>query len=155
LPTLRNVFYKSWFRVREFVVEAWPILILGSIVLALLVYYRISMVINLVVRPLTWILGLPAGTGVPLVFGVLRKELSLIMLQHALGVNDFAAVLDTVQMVTFTVFVVFYIPCLATLAVLRRELGTRDMLVISGITIVIATFAALLARGITWLMVVT
>ena len=155
LPTLRNVFYKSWFRVREFVVEAWPILILGSIVLALLVYYRISMVINLVVRPLTWILGLPAGTGVPLVFGVLRKELSLIMLQQALGVNDFAAVLDTVQMVTFTVFVVFYIPCLATLAVLRRELGTRDMLVISGITIVIATFAALLARGITWLMVVT
>jgi ferrous iron transport protein B len=155
LPTLRNVFYKSWFRVREFVVEAWPILILGSIVLALMVYYRISVVINLVVRPLTWILGLPAGTGVPLVFGVLRKELSLIMLQQALGVKNFAAVLDTVQMVTFTVFVVFYIPCLATLAVLRRELGTRDMLVISLITIVIATFAALLARGITWLMVVT
>ena len=155
LPTLRNVIYKSWFRVREFIVEAWPILILGSIVLALMMYYRISDVINLLVRPLTWILGLPFGTGVPLVFGILRKELSLIMLQQALGVKDFSAVLGTVQMVTFTVFVVFYIPCLATLAVLRRELGTRDMLVISAITVVIATLAALLARGITMLALVT
>lgn len=155
LPTLRNVLYKSWFRVREFVVEAWPILILGSIVLSLMIYFRINDVVNLVVRPLTWILGLPFGTGVPLVFGILRKELSLIMLQQALGVDDFSAVLGTVQMITFTVFVVFYVPCLATLAVLRRELGTRDMLVISAITVVIATLASLLARGITLLMLVT
>ena len=155
LPTLRNVLYKSWFRVREFIVEAWPILILGSIVLSLMIYFRFSDVINLVVRPLTWILGLPFGTGVPLVFGILRKELSLIMLQQALGVDDFSAVLGTIQMVTFTVFVVFYIPCLATLAVLRRELGTRDMLVISAITVVIATLAALLARGISQLVQVT
>jgi ferrous iron transport protein B len=70
------------------------------------------------------------------------------MLRQALGVSDFAAALTPIQMVTFTVFVVFYIPCLATLAVLKRELGMREMAVISLLTVLIATLAALLAYGI-------
>ena len=51
-------------------------------------------------------------------------------------------------MITFTVFVMFYIPCLATLSALRRELGTKDMLTITGLTVVIAMVTALLARGV-------
>ena len=76
----------------------------------------------------------------------IMKELSLIMLRQALGVTDFGAGLTPVQMITFSVFVVFYVPCLATLAVINRELGKRDMLTIAGLTIVIATIAALVAR---------
>ena len=148
LPTVRTVFQKSWFRVKEFIVEAWPILIVGSVVLSLLIYLNVVIIFNFLARPITWVLGLPFGTGVPLIFGVLRKELSLIMLQQALGIADFSKILSTTQMITYTVFVVFYVPCLATLAVLRRELSTRDMLVISSITVIIATIAALIARGI-------
>ena len=118
----------------------------GSAVLALLNYFAVAPYINILTRPITWTLGLPAQTGVPLIFGVLRKELSLVMLRQALGVTDFALALSPVQMVTFTVFVVFYIPCLATLAALRRELGTRAMFSISGLTVVIALLAALFAR---------
>jgi ferrous iron transport protein B len=84
----------------------------------------------------------------PLIFGVLRKELSLIMLRQALNVTDFSQALAPIQMLTFTVFVVFYIPCLATLSALRRELGWKSMVAVSGLTVVIATFAALLVRGI-------
>jgi ferrous iron transport protein B len=146
MPTLRTVFNKAWFRVKEFIVEAWPVLIAGSAVLALLNYFAVAPYINILTRPITWTLGLPAQTGVPLIFGVLRKELSLVMLRQALGVTDFALALSPVQMVTFTVFVVFYIPCLATLAALRRELGTRAMFSISGLTVVIALLAALFAR---------
>jgi ferrous iron transport protein B len=98
-------------------------------------------------------LGLPTQVGVPLIFGILRKELSLIMLRQALGAADFSSVLTPVQMITFTVFVVFYIPCLATLAVLKRELGTRDMLVIASLTVVIAFFAALVARVVGLLVI--
>lgn len=146
MPTLRNIVQKAWFRAREFIVEAWPILILGSLVLALLNYFNFAHFFNLLIRPVTWALGLPDEVGVPLFFGVLRKELSLIMLRQALGVEDFSNALNGVQMITFTVFVVFYIPCLATLAVLRRELGNRDMLLIGALTVVIALFAALVAR---------
>jgi ferrous iron transport protein B len=148
IPTIRTVVQKSWFRAREFIVEAWPILIIGSIILAVLTYYHFAVYVNLIVRPLTWTLGLPAVVGMPLIFGILRKELSMIMLHQALGVTDLSLMLSAVQMITFTVFVVFYVPCLATLAVLKGELGTRDMISISALTVLIAVLAALVARGV-------
>jgi ferrous iron transport protein B len=148
VPTLRTVFGKAWFRVREFLVEAWPLLIAGSLVLALLTYFKVSPFLDLALRPVTWLLGLPAQTGVPLIFGVLRKELSLIMLRQALGGTDFSAFLTPLQMLVFSVFVVFYIPCLPTLVVLRKELGTRSMLQIAGFTVLVAMAAALLVRGL-------
>lgn len=147
VPTLKNIIGKSWFRVREFVVEAWPVLIAGSAVLAVLNFFNVADVFNLLVRPLTWMLSLPSATGVPLIFGILRKELSLVMLGQALGSVDFGTVLTVEQMVTYATFVMFYIPCLATLSVLRRELGTRDMLTISGLTVIVALLAALFVRG--------
>jgi ferrous iron transport protein B len=140
------VLKKTWFRAREFVVEAWPLLIIGSAVLAGLDWLGLSMWFNTLTRPITWLLGLPSSVGVPLIFGILRKELSLIMLRQALGVTDFASGLTDVQMITFTVFVVFYVPCLATLAALKRELNNKDMLLIASITIIIAMIAALIAR---------
>ena len=155
MPTLKNVLLKAWFRAREFIVEAWPILILGSAVLALLNYLQITSFFNILIRPITWILGLPEQVGIPLIFGILRKELSLIMLRQALGVTNFATALSPVQMVTFTVFVVFYIPCLATLAVLKRELGWREMILIALLTVLIAMLAALAARGIGMLVTAT
>jgi ferrous iron transport protein B len=146
LPTLSSVLKKAWFRIREFVVEAWPMLIIGSVILELAMIFDVARIFNVALRPLTWVLDLPQAVGMPLVFGILRKELSLIMLRQALQVTDFSAALTPIQMVTFTVFVVFYVPCLATLAALRRELGTRDMLVIAGATVVIALVAAIFAR---------
>ena len=152
IPTFKNVVNKTWFRVREFIVEAWPLLIIGSAVLAGLTYFKFSPAIDWMVRPVTWSLGLPTETGVPLIFGVLRKELSLLMLRQALGVNDFSSALAPSQMLTFTVFVVFYIPCLATLSALRRELGWRSMLAVSALTVVIAMAAGLFVRGLGYLM---
>jgi ferrous iron transport protein B len=150
VPTIKTVFQKAWFRAREFVVEAWPILIIGSIILSILNYYNLARMINILVLPITWFLGLPYEVGVPLIFGILRKELSLIMLRQALNVTNFDQGLTAIQMITFTVFVVFYIPCLATLAMLKRELGKRDMLTIAGLTVLIAMIAATVARGIAW-----
>ncbi len=148
VPTLKNVFSKAWFRVREFVIEAWPILIAGSAVLAVLNYFDFAYAFNWIVRPFTWLMGLPSETGVPLIFGILRKELSLVMLGQALGTSNFAVVLTSGQMLVYATFVMFYLPCLATLSVLKRELGTRAMLVISALTVVVALAAALLARGV-------
>ena len=70
------------------------------------------------------------------------------MLGQALGSMNFDQLLTSVQMITFTVFVMFYIPCLATLGTLRRELGTKDMLIITGLTVIIATITALLSRRV-------
>jgi ferrous iron transport protein B len=151
MPTLKNVLSKSWFRVREFVVEAWPILIVGSAVLSVLNYLNVAYVFNWLVRPVTWLMGLPSETGVPLIFGIFRKELSLVMLSQALGTINFGSALTKTQMVVYATFVMFYLPCLATLSALKRELNTRAMLAIGGLTVVIALASALLVRAIAWI----
>jgi len=147
LPGFRALWKKTWFRLREFIVIAWPLLIVGSVVLSLLEYFRLSESINSVLAPLVHtVLGLPEVVGITLVFGILRKELTLIMLVQALGTNNFAAVMTQAQMFVFTVFSLFYVPCLATLGMLRSVLGTRGMLVVLLFTTILGILMALLFR---------
>ena len=148
VPSLHVIGAKVWLRVYDFLRVAAPILVLGSVVLALLEVVRATDVLNLVVYPITWALGLPAVLGVTLIFGVFRKELSLVMLFQALGTTQVLTVLTAGQMMTFTLFVMFYVPCIATIAVLRRELGWRQTALVVGATTVTALVIALLARGI-------
>jgi len=149
VPSPRAVAGKVWLRVREFLLFAWPLLIGGSVVLALLEYAHVDRYLNLALAPVTWPLGLPAALGVPLVFGVLRKELSLLMVFQALGTTDVRAVLSPGQILTFTLFLLFYVPCLATIAVLWREFGRRRTLLLVLGTTGIALVVGLLVRGVT------
>jgi len=50
------------------------------------------------------------------------------------------------QMLTFTLFVVFYVPCIATIAVMAKELGWRDTAVISAFSVLLAIVVALIGR---------
>lgn len=146
LPTLRTVTAKAWFRIREFVFEAWPILIAGSVILAALNFYQITNNIDQLFRPFTWALGMPGEVGTPLIFGIFRKELSLIMLAQAFGTTNFASVLTPEQMISYTIFVVFYIPCLATMITIKNELGLKNMWLITILSVVVALIAALFVR---------
>src|SRR4030043_1422517 len=84
LPPLQNTLKKSWYRIKEFIVIAWPLLIIGSELLALMEYGKVDLYFNRFLSPLTHLLGLPVSVGTTLIFGLLRKELSLIMLATAL-----------------------------------------------------------------------
>ncbi len=149
-PSLRVVVAKTWLRLKDFIVIAWPLLIAGSIVLSVAEWYHIDALINKAFSPLTSLLGLPAAVGTTLIFGILRKELSMLMLFQALGTTDVSAVLSSGQILVFTLFVVFYIPCLATLGVLWKEMGWRKTLFASGLTIFIALFISLLGRAFSY-----
>jgi ferrous iron transport protein B len=103
--------------------------------------------INLALTPVTgWWLGLPAALGVPILFGVLRKELSLLMVFTALGTQELAGVLDTTQIATFLVFLTFYVPCVSTFAMMLRLLGRRDALYSVGLSIGVALVVAAAVR---------
>lgn len=127
---------------------AWPTLIVASAFFSLIEVLGWARFLNTLVLPITWPLGLPAAVGVPLVFGILRKELSLIMLGQALGTMEFEAVLSGTAMVVFTVFVIFYMPCLATVAALWRELGRGRTLLVVGGTVGLALSVGLLVRAL-------
>jgi ferrous iron transport protein B len=145
-PTWSNVLHKSWRSLKDFLVVAWPILIVGSVVLSLLKYYGLDTVINLALVPLTSLLDLPVAVGTTLIFGIMRKELSLVMLNEALGTTQLQTVLTHAQLLTFTVFVLFYIPCASTIAALSREIGWRGAAAAVVISLALALALGVLTR---------
>jgi ferrous iron transport protein B len=144
-PVVRQVARKTWRRFREFIWDAAPIIVLGSMALGLL--YETGWVwdIGAVLRPVVegWLL-LPMVAGLTLVFAVLRKELALQLLLVFAAVEAGGAVVSissfmtTSQIVTYAIVNALYIPCIATIAVLGREVGWRRTAVICAGTIMIA-----------------
>jgi ferrous iron transport protein B len=116
------------------------------VVLSLIEYGKLDLLINYLLLPLTRLLDLPFAVGTTLLFGLLRKELSLIMLTQALGTSVVSAAMSQTQILVFTIFVTFYIPCLATVGVLWKEIGRRGALLAMALTLGTATVLGLLTR---------
>ena len=147
IPSLKVVLAKTWLRMKDFIYIAWPLLIAGSIILSLLQYYNIDILLNKLLTPITvWILGLPKFVGTTLIFGILRKELSMIMLIQAARTNDLIKVMTQQQIFIFTIFTVFYVPCIATIAVLAKEFDWKKSIIIVISTVFIAALLGFLFR---------
>ena len=146
-PRPGNVAVKTWLRLKDFFTVVIPFLVLGTIILALLEYYHLDTYVNQALSPLTvGLLGLPVSVGTTLIFGIFKKELSLMMLFQALGTTNLAAVMTQAQMVTFAVFAVFYVPCISTIAVLFRETGWKNTALVVLGTTGLATLLGVVAR---------
>jgi ferrous iron transport protein B len=144
LPRVRALLSETWERTRDVLTIVAPLLVGGSVVLALLSHIGADRVINTVLTPVTaWWLGLPIALGVPILFGVLRKELSLLMIYQALGTFEVGTVLDWVQIMTLLLFLTFYIPCISTFAVMNKTLGRRDALY----SVLLSVSVALIVSG--------
>jgi ferrous iron transport protein B len=136
-PSLRNITLKTWSRTKDFVHIAFPIIIAGSLVIEAL---ALSGFINYIVEAATplvggW-LGLPPQAGIPLIFGILRKELTLILLSELIPLRT----LSDIQMIVFALVTMIYIPCLATIAACIREFGWKKALAITVVDIALALF---------------
>jgi ferrous iron transport protein B len=144
-PVFHQVVLKTWRRFREFVWDAAPIILIGSMALGALyetgLVWKLAPVLDPVVKG--WLL-LPTVAGLTLVFAVLRKELALQLLLVFAAVSAGGAVvgigsfMTTSQIVTYAIVNAIYIPCVATIAVLGRELGWRRTVLVSAGTIAIA-----------------
>ena len=148
-PSLVNMARKTYLELKSFVIFAWPLLVGGSIVLSLLHYFRLDRLLNAAFSPLiVHGLGLPQDLGITLVFGFLRKELSLIMMLQALGVEykNLLSVISREQILVFTVFVSFFIPCLSTFAILWKESGKRIALISVGLSVTVAVIVSFVVR---------
>ena len=140
-PHLKTVLKQTWFRLLEFIKIAFPLIILGSFAIKLMEVFGLLEQVALALSPITvtW-LGLPLITGVTLIFGVLRKELTLIMLATLLGTTNFAEVpgFGPIQMVVFTTVTMFYIPCISTIAALIKEIGWKKATLITIFEVIFA-----------------
>ena len=152
LPRIKQALLKTWLRLKDFIIIAWPLLIVGSVILGLAEYFQWTDTINRLLSPVTNLLGLPDQVGMTLIFGVLRKELSMLMLFQAVGTSNLLTVMTQGQILVFTVFVVFYIPCVATIGVLYKQVRGKATAAIVVFTFLIALLMGLLTRGITTLI---
>ncbi len=147
LPTWRSLLYHTWARTRDILTIVTPLLVGGSVLLALLSHAGADQIINAIFTPVTsWWLGLPMVLGVPILFGILRKELSLLMIYQALGTFDVGVYLDWVQILTFLLFLTFYIPCISTFAVMLRTIGRKEALFSISLSVGVALLVSGIAR---------
>ena len=146
-PVPKIMLLKIWLRLKEFLIVAWPLLIISSVILSLMDFYGFNDVFNSVMAPLTSVLlGLPISAGTPLILSILRKELALIMLSEALGTWNLSDVLTETQMFTFAVFTTFFIPCFTSMGMIVKELGWKTAVKSAFLTLIIAVILATLTR---------
>jgi ferrous iron transport protein B len=156
-PSVKNALHQAWSNVKEFIRIAFPIIIASSVFITLLDVTGLLAVMTGALKPITvdW-LGFPVQAGealvadkigVILIFGVLRKELILVMLKAMLDPVGLAEALTPLQMITLAVVSMFYVPCVATIAAVKKEFGWRKATHITIFEIVFAlVFAGLLMR---------
>lgn len=148
LPHWRTMVKETWLRTNDILTIVTPLLVGGSVVLALLGHWGADGIINIALTPLTvWWLGLPLALGLPLLFGVLRKELSLLMIFQALGTQELNTVLSTAQIATLLVFLTFYVPCVSTFAVMLKTMGAKQAWGSVALSVGVSLVLGLVVRG--------
>ena len=142
-PHLRTIASQTWEALKEFIFIAAPIVIISGVIIQAINLAGWMPAISSFLNPVTvsW-LGLPSITGILLIFGILRKELILVMLAAYLGTADFSDALTSQQMITLAIVSMFYVPCVATISVLWKDYGWKKALAICFLEIL---FAILLA----------
>ncbi|MGC9308783.1 MAG: FeoB small GTPase domain-containing protein [Thermoplasmatota archaeon] len=138
-PSLSAITTKTWMRIRGFLAEAIPFLFLGVFLINILYSAGVLQWLGDVFSPFThgW-LGLPSDASTALLIGFLRKDLAIGMLLSL----DMGAL----QLVIAAVVLTIYFPCVATFAVMLRELGLRDLFKAAAIMLVTATLVGGLLR---------
>jgi len=121
IPYLKGLMKKIWIRIKWFIREAIPFVLLGVLLVNLLYRLEIIQFVGKFTAPVvTRILGLPREAVGALIIGFLRKDVAVGML-IPLG-------LTIKQLVIASVVLAMYFPCIATFAVLLKELGVADMI---------------------------
>jgi ferrous iron transport protein B len=132
LPTPRAILTKLWIRISGFLREALPIIFAAVVVVNLLYQLQVFEALAGLAAPVvTRLWGMPQEAIVPLLVGILRKDLALglfVTLQ-----------LSTKQLVIGSVLLAMFFPCLATCVVLFRELGWWGGLKSLGVMLVSVT----------------
>ena len=135
-PGPRQVIIRSWIHIREFLFVAMPLLLVSSVVLGLLGHFGVLSWFEAVMAPfMTGVLGLPDFASTALLFGILRKEMALETLILLAGTADLSTMMNGIQLYTFAIVSVLFVPCVSTIAVLARELGTRHAILVSFYTV--------------------
>ena len=160
LPSFKNLALYTWLRGKHFLVKAGTIIFVSSLVLWVLMYFpnpndvtqsfaaQIGRAVSFVLKPLKF--DWRASTA--LFFGVAAKEIIVSTFGMLFNTTDeglaaqLSQLFDPVTAFSFIVFVMAYIPCFATLATIKSEIGTKYVVITIFYSLFIAYVLALAVR---------
>lgn len=160
LPGLKNVLHLLWEKAKDFLQRAFSVILIATIIIWFLQSFDLHL--NMVSDSADSILAAVSGVLVPifapiglgdwrvctaLISGFMAKESVVSTLQVLFGAGITSA-LTPLSAASLLVFSLLYTPCVAAIASVKRELGTKwavDMVIWQ---CVIAWFAALAVHGV-------
>ena len=141
IPQIRPLLRKLWIRMKEYLGDALPLILVGVVFVDLMQLSGITDWIAKLARyPVEYVLGLPAETTPLLILGFLRKDVSIALLEPF---N-----LAPQALVVACVFMAMYLPCVATFFVMLRESGWKDTLKVIALTLTLSFVTAFVLRMI-------
>lgn len=134
LPDARVMFTKLKLRVKSYLYEAVPMIMLGVLAVNLLERLgALDLLARIFEKPVIFLFGLPPESVSVMVLGFLRKDISISLL--------IPFHLPPWQIVTASVFLSLYMPCMAAGLVMLKELGWRDWLKVAALNLLAACAA--------------
>jgi ferrous iron transport protein B len=135
-PPLYMLGRKLYFRIKGFLIEAAPVVLVGILVINVLLYFKLFDIVTGISAPvISGLFGLPKESIIALVIGFLRKDVAVGMLMP-LG-------LSAKQLFIAATLLAISFPCIATFIVFWKELGLRDLikatLIMTGVSIIVGT----------------
>jgi ferrous iron transport protein B len=135
VPSVKLLGKKLLLRIFDYLREVFPLIIAGVLLINVLDYLHvITWISDSAGKSVTRVLGLPTTIAPVMILGFLRKDVSIALLApfH----------LTAAQFIVASVFLVMYVPCIASLFTLIRELGFRSAAKVIGLVFVSALAVA-------------
>ncbi|MCK9432682.1 MAG: ferrous iron transporter B [Candidatus Omnitrophica bacterium] len=138
-PPLSMLWKKLYYRIKGFLVEAMPVVMLGVCIINILIFFKLFDFFTWVFAPVIHgLFGLPKEAVVALLIGFLRKDVAVGMLMPlGLSVN---------QLFIGTALLAISFPCIASFVVLAKELGFKGLVKSASLMIGVSLIVGSLLR---------
>lgn len=143
IPLFKNIVEKTFFRVWNFLSEAVPLFIISSVMISVLNFVGFLKWLQQALAPVVVnMLHLPAQFSDVFVMGLIRRDFASVGLLGMAGLENSARTLSDLQILTASIVVTLFVPCIAALIVIFKERGIKEAVILW-----LSTFTISVAAG--------
>lgn len=137
IPTLKNCYKKTLYRIRDFLLETFPVFSISSIFITVLHKYG---ALTWLENKLAWLvenwLQLSRAFSNVFVIGIIRRDMASL---EVLNISQNFPTSNT-QLFTSVIVISLFVPCINAIVVISKELGWRLATFLWGLTFVLSIF---------------
>ena len=127
IPRPYNVILKTFSRMKWYFMEILPLFILASLLIWAGRLTRVFDVLIAGLEPLVGMIGLPPAAAEAFLYGFFRRDFGAAGLFHLANEGQ----LNTAQLLVASVTLTLFLPCVAQLLMMKKELGARTTFLMS------------------------